>query len=175
MSSTEQSPWVSVGVAKEEEKKSPGQMPEGSCRVQGPCVMGIVVLDPWGQASGIIHRDWCDGVPPPQESLQAYASNVYTSVVQELMLQEHRCFIAVEQEYFRLWWDGIASDRQKHQVLLSAGASGREGCPGREALCLGLCGLNSQARCTHDLFSSGLCSAQPKGWVWFYLFLCLLV
>ncbi|XP_059228113.1 epididymis-specific alpha-mannosidase-like [Mustela nigripes] len=51
-----------------------------------------------------------------QESLQAYASNVYTSVVQELMLQEHRCFIAVEQEYFRLWWDGIASDRQKHQV-----------------------------------------------------------
>ncbi|XP_004396300.1 PREDICTED: epididymis-specific alpha-mannosidase [Odobenus rosmarus divergens] len=51
-----------------------------------------------------------------QESLRAYAANVYTSVVEELMLQKHRRFIAVEQEYFRLWWDGIASDRQKHQV-----------------------------------------------------------
>ncbi|XP_059228156.1 epididymis-specific alpha-mannosidase-like [Mustela nigripes] len=51
-----------------------------------------------------------------QESPWAYAANVYTSVVQELMLQKHRRFIAVEQEYFRLWWDGIASDRQKRQV-----------------------------------------------------------
>nr|XP_035960565.1 epididymis-specific alpha-mannosidase [Halichoerus grypus] len=51
-----------------------------------------------------------------QESLRAYAANVYTSVVEELMLQNHRRFIAVEQEYFRLWWDGIASDRQKRQV-----------------------------------------------------------
>uniref|UniRef100_UPI00063C1023 epididymis-specific alpha-mannosidase-like n=1 Tax=Odobenus rosmarus divergens TaxID=9708 RepID=UPI00063C1023 len=51
-----------------------------------------------------------------QESPRAYAANVYTSVVEELMLQKHRRFIAVEQEYFRLWWDGIASDRQKRQV-----------------------------------------------------------
>eukprot|EP00071_Canis_lupus_P039188 XP_022272745.1 epididymis-specific alpha-mannosidase-like isoform X1 [Canis lupus familiaris] len=32
------------------------------------------------------------------------------------MLQKQRRFIAVEQEYFRLWWDGIASYRQKRQV-----------------------------------------------------------
>uniref|UniRef100_A0A452VDV2 Alpha-mannosidase n=1 Tax=Ursus maritimus TaxID=29073 RepID=A0A452VDV2_URSMA len=51
-----------------------------------------------------------------QESLRAYAANVYTSVVEELTLRKHRRFIAVEQEYFRLWWDGIASDRQKRQV-----------------------------------------------------------
>ncbi|XP_032708474.1 epididymis-specific alpha-mannosidase-like [Lontra canadensis] len=51
-----------------------------------------------------------------QESPWAYVANVYTSVVQELMLQKHRRFIAVEQEYFRLWWDGIASDRQKRQL-----------------------------------------------------------
>uniref|UniRef100_A0A8C0KN86 Alpha-mannosidase n=1 Tax=Canis lupus dingo TaxID=286419 RepID=A0A8C0KN86_CANLU len=51
-----------------------------------------------------------------QESLRAYAANVYTTVVEQLMLQKQRRFIAVEQEYFRLWWDGIASYRQKRQV-----------------------------------------------------------
>ena len=94
---------------------------------QGPgtlCHPWIVVLDPWGQASRSFHGGWCDGVPPPQESLRAYAANVYTSVVEELTLRKHRRFIAVEQEYFRLWWDGIASDRQKRQVPLPAGASG---------------------------------------------------
>ncbi|CAN0481931.1 unnamed protein product [Rangifer tarandus platyrhynchus] len=51
-----------------------------------------------------------------QESMQAYVTNVYNSVVEELTLEKKRRFIAVEQEYFRLWWDGVASDRQKGQV-----------------------------------------------------------
>uniref|UniRef100_A0A2K5KE52 Glycoside hydrolase family 38 N-terminal domain-containing protein n=1 Tax=Colobus angolensis palliatus TaxID=336983 RepID=A0A2K5KE52_COLAP len=51
-----------------------------------------------------------------QESMQAYAANVYTSVVEELARGQQRRFIAVEQEFFRLWWDGVASDQQKHQV-----------------------------------------------------------
>ncbi|KAM8957769.1 LOW QUALITY PROTEIN: epididymis-specific alpha-mannosidase-like [Lycaon pictus] len=54
--------------------------------------------------------------PLVQESLRAYAANVYTTVVEQLMLQKQRRFIAVEQEYFQLWWDGIASYRQKRQV-----------------------------------------------------------
>ncbi|KAM7224690.1 hypothetical protein CapIbe_024225 [Capra ibex] len=51
-----------------------------------------------------------------QESMQAYVTNVYNSVVEELILEKKRRFIAVEQEYFRLWWDGVASDEQKGQV-----------------------------------------------------------
>ncbi|XP_068831089.1 epididymis-specific alpha-mannosidase-like [Capricornis sumatraensis] len=51
-----------------------------------------------------------------QESMQAYVTNVYNSVVEELTLEKKRRFIAVEQEYFRLWWDGVASDGQKSQV-----------------------------------------------------------
>ncbi|XP_014445317.1 epididymis-specific alpha-mannosidase [Tupaia chinensis] len=51
-----------------------------------------------------------------EESMRAYAANVYTSVVKELTLGKQRRFIAVEQEFFRLWWDGIASEQQKHQV-----------------------------------------------------------
>uniref|UniRef100_A0A8C8ZV26 Alpha-mannosidase n=1 Tax=Prolemur simus TaxID=1328070 RepID=A0A8C8ZV26_PROSS len=51
-----------------------------------------------------------------QESMRAYAANVYTSVVEELSRGQQRRFIAVEQEFFRLWWDGVASDQQKHQV-----------------------------------------------------------
>ncbi|KAI4542711.1 hypothetical protein MG293_006837 [Ovis ammon polii] len=51
-----------------------------------------------------------------QESMQVYVTNVYNSVVEELTLEKKRRFIAVEQEYFRLWWDGIASDGQKSQV-----------------------------------------------------------
>ncbi|KAJ1061361.1 hypothetical protein K5549_018598, partial [Capra hircus] len=50
-----------------------------------------------------------------QESMQAYVTNVYNSVVEELILEKKRRFIAVEQEYFRLWWDGVASDEQKGQ------------------------------------------------------------
>ncbi|XP_059538930.1 epididymis-specific alpha-mannosidase [Myotis daubentonii] len=51
-----------------------------------------------------------------QENMQIYAASVYTSVVRELTLKEHRRFIAVEQEYFRLWWDRFASRTQKLQV-----------------------------------------------------------
>nr|XP_025145440.1 epididymis-specific alpha-mannosidase-like isoform X1 [Bubalus bubalis] len=51
-----------------------------------------------------------------QENMQAYVTNVYNSVVEELTLEKKRRFIAVEQEYFRLWWDGVASDEQKGQV-----------------------------------------------------------
>ncbi|KAB1281870.1 Epididymis-specific alpha-mannosidase [Camelus dromedarius] len=58
-----------------------------------------------------------------QESMRAYVANVYTSVVEELTLKKQRRFIAVEQEFFRLWWDGIASHKQRRQVhqLLAQG------------------------------------------------------
>uniref|UniRef100_A0A8C2VPQ0 Alpha-mannosidase n=2 Tax=Chinchilla lanigera TaxID=34839 RepID=A0A8C2VPQ0_CHILA len=58
-----------------------------------------------------------------QESMRAYAANVYTSVVAELVRGERRRFIAVEQEFFRLWWDQVASEQQKWQVrqLLAQG------------------------------------------------------
>lgn len=55
--------------------------------------------------------------------MQAYAANVYTSVVEELARGQQRRFIAVEQEFFRLWWDGVASEQQKHQVTRSPGDS----------------------------------------------------
>lgn len=48
--------------------------------------------------------------------MRAYAANVYTTVVAELIRGERRRFIAVEQEFFRLWWDGVASEQQKQQV-----------------------------------------------------------
>lgn len=48
--------------------------------------------------------------------MRAYAANVYTTVVAELTRGQHRRFIAVEQEFFRLWWDGVASEKQKLQV-----------------------------------------------------------
>ncbi|NXR35278.1 MA2B2 mannosidase, partial [Zosterops hypoxanthus] len=51
-----------------------------------------------------------------QESMHAYAANVYTTVVEELMKGKQRKFIAVEQEFFRLWWDTVAADTQKQQV-----------------------------------------------------------
>ncbi|XP_071600090.1 epididymis-specific alpha-mannosidase isoform X2 [Heliangelus exortis] len=51
-----------------------------------------------------------------QESMKAYAANVYTSVVEELGRGKQRRFIAVEQEFFRLWWDEVATARQKQQV-----------------------------------------------------------
>lgn len=51
-----------------------------------------------------------------QESMHAYAANVYTTVVEELMKSKHRRFIAVEQEFFRLWWDTVAGDLQRQQV-----------------------------------------------------------
>ena len=56
------------------------------------------------------------GVYFPQESMHAYAANVYTSVTEELSKAEDRRFIAVEQEFFRLWWDTVATDSHKKQV-----------------------------------------------------------
>ncbi|KAL1790773.1 epididymis-specific alpha-mannosidase [Sigmodon hispidus] len=58
-----------------------------------------------------------------QESMHAYAANVYTTVVAELTRGQKRRFIAVEQEFFRLWWDGVASEQEKKQVrqLLAEG------------------------------------------------------
>ncbi|KAJ7427304.1 epididymis-specific alpha-mannosidase [Willisornis vidua] len=51
-----------------------------------------------------------------QESMHAYAANVYTTAVEELMKGKQRKFIAVEQEFFRLWWDVVATDTHKQQV-----------------------------------------------------------
>uniref|UniRef100_U3K4T3 Alpha-mannosidase n=1 Tax=Ficedula albicollis TaxID=59894 RepID=U3K4T3_FICAL len=51
-----------------------------------------------------------------QESMHAYAANVYTTVIEELMKGKQRKFIAVEQEFFRLWWDMVATDTEKQQV-----------------------------------------------------------
>lgn len=58
---------------------------------------------------------------PPQENMHAYVANVYTSVVEALMRSTKRRFIAVEQEYFQLWWNGVASGKQKQQVPLPTG------------------------------------------------------
>ncbi|KAL2078842.1 hypothetical protein ACEWY4_024586 [Coilia grayii] len=51
-----------------------------------------------------------------QESMRAYAANVYTTVVEELSRVKHRKFIAVEQEFFRIWWDTVATEQHKQQV-----------------------------------------------------------
>ncbi|XP_029942917.1 epididymis-specific alpha-mannosidase isoform X2 [Salarias fasciatus] len=51
-----------------------------------------------------------------QESMHAYAANVYSSVTEELWKHRERRFIAVEQEFFRLWWDTVATDSHKKQV-----------------------------------------------------------
>nr|XP_046236755.1 epididymis-specific alpha-mannosidase [Scatophagus argus] len=51
-----------------------------------------------------------------QESMHAYAANVYTSVTEELSKAKDRRFIAVEQEFFRLWWHNVATDAHKRQV-----------------------------------------------------------
>ncbi|XP_076145488.1 epididymis-specific alpha-mannosidase [Alosa pseudoharengus] len=51
-----------------------------------------------------------------QESMHAYAADVYTTMVEELSRVKHRKFIAVEQEFFRIWWDTVASEKHKQQV-----------------------------------------------------------
>ncbi|XP_053779508.1 epididymis-specific alpha-mannosidase isoform X1 [Desmodus rotundus] len=55
--------------------------------------------------------------------MRAYVASVHTTVVQELTRRKDRRFVLAEQEYFRLWWDGIASEMQKKQVrqLLAQG------------------------------------------------------
>ena len=99
-------------------------------------------------------RVWSDGLSPspPQESMQAYVTNVYNSVVEELILEKKRRFIAVEQVYFRLWWDGVASDKQKGQVMLPSGRPRQAA----ESRCLGSPGDDPQE-------APGLCSMSP-GW-----------
>ena len=81
------------------------------------------LLGPWSTPCGFPPRVWSDGLSPspPQESMQAYVTNVYNSVVEALTLEKKRRFIVVEQEYFRLWWDGVASDWQKRKVTLPSG------------------------------------------------------
>lgn len=54
-----------------------------------------------------------------QESMHAYAANVYTTVTEELSKAAERRFIAVEQEFFRLWWDTVATETLKRQVRVS--------------------------------------------------------
>ena len=39
-------------------------------------------------------------------------------MVEDLTRNEQHMFIIVDQELFRLWWDGVASAKQKLQVTL---------------------------------------------------------
>ena len=50
--------------------------------------------------------------------MQASVSTVYTSVLEDLTRNKQHRFIIVDQEFFRLWWDGVASAKQKGQVTL---------------------------------------------------------
>ncbi|KAM5340310.1 epididymis-specific alpha-mannosidase [Glossophaga mutica] len=58
-----------------------------------------------------------------KENMRAYAASTHTTVAQALSRGKHRRFVLAEQEYFRLWWDGVASETQKQQVrqLLAEG------------------------------------------------------
>ncbi|XP_068133236.1 epididymis-specific alpha-mannosidase [Hyperolius riggenbachi] len=81
------------------------------------CYGGIVATADPIQVFVIPHSHMDVGwVYTVQESMHAYAANVYTSVVEELMREKHRKFIVVEQEFFRLWWDTVAGELQKQQV-----------------------------------------------------------
>ncbi|KAI4542760.1 hypothetical protein MG293_006886 [Ovis ammon polii] len=48
--------------------------------------------------------------------MQAYVTKVHTSVVEELTRNKQHRFIILDQEFLRLWWDGVASAKQKLQV-----------------------------------------------------------
>lgn len=50
--------------------------------------------------------------------MQAHVTDVYASVVEDLTCNEQHRFIIVDQEFFRLWWDDVASAKQKLQVTL---------------------------------------------------------
>lgn len=41
--------------------------------------------------------------------MQAYVTKVHTSVVEELTRNKQHRFIILDQEFFRLWWDGVTS------------------------------------------------------------------
>ncbi|XP_033119415.1 epididymis-specific alpha-mannosidase-like isoform X2 [Anneissia japonica] len=51
-----------------------------------------------------------------EASMRAYAANVYTTVVENLVSHPEKRFIAVEQEFFRLWWNNVANNTQKDNV-----------------------------------------------------------
>ena len=94
-------------------------------------------VPPWSlvHAPWFPPRVWSDSLSPspPQESMQVYVTDVYNSVVEALTLEKKRRFIVVEQEYFRLWWDGVTSDTQKGQVMLPSGGphqAAESQCPG---------------------------------------------
>ncbi|XP_054995952.1 epididymis-specific alpha-mannosidase [Sorex araneus] len=57
-----------------------------------------------------------------QDDMETYL-DIYSSVVKALMEVPERKFIVVEQEYFRQWWDNLATAEEKDQVrqLLSQG------------------------------------------------------
>ena len=50
--------------------------------------------------------------------MQASVTTVSTSVLEDLTRNKQHRFIIVDQEFFRLWWDGVASAKQKVQVTL---------------------------------------------------------
>ncbi|XP_072314718.1 epididymis-specific alpha-mannosidase [Eucyclogobius newberryi] len=87
------------------------------CFVNSSYVYGTTVDDMPIQTFVIPHSHMDVGwVYTVQESMRAYAANVYSSVTEELSKAKDRRFIAVEQEFFRLWWDTVATDSQKKQV-----------------------------------------------------------
>uniref|UniRef100_A0A3Q2CK23 Mannosidase, alpha, class 2B, member 2 n=1 Tax=Cyprinodon variegatus TaxID=28743 RepID=A0A3Q2CK23_CYPVA len=83
-----------------------------------PLTLSLILLeDQIIQAFVIPHSHMDVGwVYTIQESMHAYAANVYSSVTEELSKGKGRRFISVEQEFFRLWWDSVASDTQRKQV-----------------------------------------------------------
>ncbi|MXQ88008.1 hypothetical protein E5288_WYG022459 [Bos mutus] len=62
----------------------------------------------------VLGNIWSDCFP--MDSTQACVTTVYTSVVEDLTRNKQHRFIIVDQEFFRLWWDGVASAKQKVQV-----------------------------------------------------------
>ncbi|XP_055988674.1 epididymis-specific alpha-mannosidase-like [Sorex fumeus] len=59
---------------------------------------------------------------PAQDDMATYL-DIYSSAVTALMQAPERRFIVAEQEYFRLWWDNVATAKEKDQVrqLLNQG------------------------------------------------------
>ncbi|KAM6909441.1 LOW QUALITY PROTEIN: epididymis-specific alpha-mannosidase [Xenentodon cancila] len=83
----------------------------------GCCSRGATSEDRPVQAFVVPHSHMDVGwVYTVQESVRAYAANVYSSVTEELSKAKERRFVSVEQEFFRLWWDTVASDSQKKQA-----------------------------------------------------------
>ncbi|XP_036618743.1 epididymis-specific alpha-mannosidase [Trichosurus vulpecula] len=86
--------------------------------LSAPGASGLREPAPGGLRAFVVPHSHMDvgWVHTVQESMHAYAANVYTSVTKELKRGKQRKFIAVEQEFFRLWWSRVATDTQKRQV-----------------------------------------------------------